>query len=74
MSRHGASVVLLCRDQSKGEEARRSIVESTGNQAVELIVCDLSLQEDVRRAAAEFKAKHERLHVLVSAGLTRLAA
>jgi len=66
LAAQGAIVVLLCRDAAKGEAARRAIAEATGNPNVELLVCDLSLQADVRRAAAEFKARHAELHVLVN--------
>ncbi len=66
----GATVVLLCRDATKAGAAGSAIVGETGNPNVEVLACDLSLQADVRRAAAEFKARHERLHVLVnSAGI-----
>lgn len=70
LAKQGATVVLLCRDRVKGEEARARLTEESKNPNVELLLCDLSLQADVRRAAAEFKAKHARLHVLVnSAGI-----
>lgn len=66
LAQRGATVVLICRDPAKGEAARRAIVEETKNENVELLVCDLSLQAEVRRAAAEFKARHDKLHVLVN--------
>ncbi|MCC6807078.1 MAG: SDR family oxidoreductase [Deltaproteobacteria bacterium] len=66
VAQKGATVVMLCRSKGKGEQARRAIIDATGNSNVELIVCDLSLQEDVRRAAAELKSRHDKLHVLVN--------
>lgn len=66
LAQKGATVVMLCRNKDKGEQARRAIIDATGNSNVELIVCDLSLQEDVRRAASELKARHRELHVLVN--------
>jgi NAD(P)-dependent dehydrogenase (short-subunit alcohol dehydrogenase family) len=62
----GATVVILCRDQAKGEAARRAIVEETKNEKVEVLPCDLSLQSSVRRAAETFKSRHDKLHVLVN--------
>jgi NAD(P)-dependent dehydrogenase (short-subunit alcohol dehydrogenase family) len=59
-------VVLLCRSADKGEAARRAIADETGNPHLEVLRCDLALQADVRRAVAEFKARHDRLHVLVN--------
>jgi NAD(P)-dependent dehydrogenase (short-subunit alcohol dehydrogenase family) len=48
------------------EAARKKIATETKNEKVELLVCDLSLQSDVRRAVAEFKKSHDRLDVLVN--------
>jgi NAD(P)-dependent dehydrogenase (short-subunit alcohol dehydrogenase family) len=70
LARQGATVVMLCRDADKGQAARQAIIDETKNPNVEVLLCDLSLQSDVRRAAAEFISRHNRLHVLVnSAGV-----
>jgi NAD(P)-dependent dehydrogenase (short-subunit alcohol dehydrogenase family) len=66
LARRGATVVLLCRDAAKSEAAQKAIAEETGNPNVEVLLCDLSLQSDVRRAAAEFRRRHDALHVLVN--------
>ena len=52
--------------RARGQAVREELVRDTGNEAVEVVVADLSLQADVRRAAAEFRARHDRLHVLVN--------
>ncbi len=44
------------------EEIRRE----TGNGDVHLFTCDLSSQADIRRVAAEFLGRYDRLHVLVN--------
>ena len=62
----GATVVMVGRNRSKGEAARQDIQASSGNQKVDLLVADLSSQADIRRVADEFKAKYDRLHVLVN--------
>ncbi|MDQ2786709.1 MAG: SDR family NAD(P)-dependent oxidoreductase, partial [Chloroflexota bacterium] len=66
LARQGATVVLLCRDARNGEEARRAIVQETGNPAVDLLVADLASQQAVREAAGQFQARYPRLHVLVN--------
>src|SRR3954466_15832209 len=53
LAKRGAQVVLICRSKERGEEAQRSIVQETGNPHVELVLCDLSSQREVRRAAGE---------------------
>jgi NAD(P)-dependent dehydrogenase (short-subunit alcohol dehydrogenase family) len=70
LARLGASVIAVCRDQGRGEAAVREIEGAGGGGEVSLMLCDLSSQRSIRAFAAEFKAKHQRLHVLVNnAGL-----
>ena len=62
----GATVVMVCRDRERGEAAQREIKQSTGNDAVELMICDLGSQASIRQFAADFKENHDRLGVLVN--------
>ncbi len=61
----GAHVVLVARNADKGRAALAE-VKAAGSRGAELIVADLSSQEQVRRAAAELKSNHARLDVLVN--------
>ncbi len=65
LGKMGAKLVLVCRNAEKARAAIADI-EREGAKDVELILGDLSLQSDVRRVAAEFKAKHSRLDVLLN--------
>jgi NAD(P)-dependent dehydrogenase (short-subunit alcohol dehydrogenase family) len=65
-ARLGAGVRLLVRSQERGEQARATIVEATGNQDVRVCLCDLSDLDDVRAFAARFAAEEPRLDVLVN--------
>lgn len=62
----GATVVLLCRDPDRGEAARKRISEETSNDRVELLLADMGAQAQVRRVAAEFRERHDRLHILIN--------
>lgn len=66
LAKLGARVVMLCRDPQGGERARTEIIAATGNPQVELVLADLSIQAEVRRAADEFRQRFDRLDVLVS--------
>jgi NAD(P)-dependent dehydrogenase (short-subunit alcohol dehydrogenase family) len=66
LARQGATVVMLCRDAGKGEEARREIARETGNPGIELLIADLADQEAVREAARQFREHHPQLHLLVN--------
>jgi NAD(P)-dependent dehydrogenase (short-subunit alcohol dehydrogenase family) len=61
----GASLVLVCRNAEKGRAAIADI-ERDGARNVELLIGDMGSQADIRRVAAEFKAKHDRLDVLLN--------
>ena len=62
----GAVVVMAVRNRERGERARSEIVEETGNQATDLMICDVSSSESIRRFAREFKEKYDRLDVLIN--------
>lgn len=65
LARKGAHVVLACRNQAKAVEAQRSI-EAGGRVSLEILPLDLSSLEQVRAAAAAFRAKHARLDLLIN--------
>ena len=58
-----AHVHMLCRDHARGEQARRSICEETGNTNVHVHTVDISKLDSVRKFAESFAA--ERIDVLV---------
>ncbi len=67
----GARVVMVARDPDRGEAARGEVVDRTGNQRVELLLCDLSSQQQIRGLAATLLERCDSIDVLVNnAGLT----
>ena len=59
----GAHVHMLCRDRSRGEDARRAICEESGDSRVTVHEVDVSSSSSIRRFAESFAA--ERIDVLV---------
>jgi len=66
LAEKGATVVMICRDQARGEAARQEIIEQSGNNAVDLLIADMSSQQSIRQVAAKFQQKYDALHVLVN--------
>ena len=67
LAAHGASVLLACRDPSKGEAALAAVRDRRpGGAPVELIALDLADLASVRTAAAEVAARPEPLDLLVA--------
>jgi NAD(P)-dependent dehydrogenase (short-subunit alcohol dehydrogenase family) len=60
------AVLMLCRDADRGETARAQVFAATGNDHVELIVCDLSRMASVRQAASTVRRKYGRVDALVN--------
>jgi|SRR5271157_1605317 len=68
----GASVVIVCRNRSKGERVLSEIRSKTGG-SVELLLADFASLDSVRRLAEEFSKTHGSLPVLVNnAGVAKI--
>ena len=65
-ARLGASVRILARDPRRGERARAGIAARSGNDDVEVELCDLSDLTSVRGFAERFSVQAPRLDVLVN--------
>jgi NAD(P)-dependent dehydrogenase (short-subunit alcohol dehydrogenase family) len=73
LARLGATLVLVGRDRERGERTREEIVRETGNREVELMLADLSSQEQIRALAVGFCDTQRPLHILFNnAGLILL--
>lgn len=62
----GAEVVVTGRNADRGRTAVAEIKDQSGNESVELMLGDLTTQDEVRRLAEEFKRGYDRLDVLVN--------
>jgi NAD(P)-dependent dehydrogenase (short-subunit alcohol dehydrogenase family) len=62
----GATVVLACRDATRGQAARAEVRERTGSEGVEVIALDLADFASIRAFADQLTARHDRLDVLVN--------
>jgi retinol dehydrogenase 14 len=68
----GAGVVMVGRDRGRGEAALAEIKEKSTNASVDLMLADLSSQQEIHRLADEFKEAYPRLDVLINnAGVFR---
>lgn len=74
LAQMGAMVVMVCRDRARGEEAQREIKTKSGNDAVDLLIADLSSQQSIRQLADTIRQRYPHLHVLINnagAGFTQ---
>jgi NAD(P)-dependent dehydrogenase (short-subunit alcohol dehydrogenase family) len=66
LARMGATVVMVSRNRIRGEEARREITAQSGNDGVDLLLADLSSQQEVQQLAETFQQRYRYLHVLIN--------
>src|SRR6476619_3624105 len=66
LARQGAEVVLTARDKAKAEATLAEIRAAAPQAQTDVLYADLSSLADVRRLAAEYRARHPRLDVLIN--------
>lgn len=66
LARGGATVVGVGRSAPKCEATAHEISAATGNPNVAFLVADLSSLHEVRRVAADFQSRYNRLDVLIN--------
>jgi NAD(P)-dependent dehydrogenase (short-subunit alcohol dehydrogenase family) len=62
----GGRLVIVGRNAAKTEAVAAELRQASGNPAVDFLVADLSSLAQVRRLAAEFTARYDRLDALVN--------
>src|SRR3712207_482301 len=68
----GAEVVVVGRNRERGEAAVGEIRRESRSEKVSLMLAELAVQAEVRELADRFKARYDRLDVLVNnAGLSQ---
>ena len=66
LARHGATVLLACRDRTRGEAALARLRRETGTGAAELILLDLASQASIHQVAQSLLAQAKPIDVLVN--------
>ncbi len=62
----GATVIIVGRSAERCQNTVDEIKAKTGNTAVDMFVADLSSQASIRQLAKDYKARYQKLHVLVN--------
>jgi NAD(P)-dependent dehydrogenase (short-subunit alcohol dehydrogenase family) len=66
LARHGASIVLACRNTQKGEAALKEIESAAPGARLELSQLDLGSLSSVQSFAERFRSSHEGLDLLIN--------
>ncbi len=66
LAARGATVILACRNQQKGEAALAELKASTNNEDLHLMLVDLADMASIRTMAAAFRQQFQQLDLLVN--------
>ncbi len=66
LARRGFNLILLCRNETKGQEAVTAIQRINPAVTVELVLADLIDTDSIRRAAQQVSSTHQQLDVLIN--------
>lgn len=66
LAQHHATVVLGCRDRQRGEAVLAEIKAASLEASADLLLLDLSVQDSIRSAVAEFEKRYNHLDVLIN--------
>jgi retinol dehydrogenase 12 len=62
----GGEIVMIARDQARGEHARAQVAEAAAGQPPVLLTADLSVQADIRRVAGEVRDRYGHVDILIN--------
>ena len=66
LAKQGGEVIIVGRDQKKAIEAVEWIKTQSGNPHVTYMLADLSILQQVKKLAADFKSRYSELDILVN--------
>ena len=66
LARMGSHIIMVCRNKNKGMKIQRTIIDTTENPNVDLMIADLASQASIKQLAENFRSKYKKLHVLIN--------
>jgi NAD(P)-dependent dehydrogenase (short-subunit alcohol dehydrogenase family) len=66
LARRGATTVLVARNAERAERTRAEVARAAGHHGVHVVLADLSVQAQVRAAAAQIAERWPAIHVLIN--------
>ena len=57
---------MLCRNEEKALNAKKKFNEKIPSAGIDIILCDFSIQDDIRKAANEILEKYKTIDVLIN--------
>lgn len=66
LAKMSATVVMVCRNKSRGETSLAKIKKKSNNKLISLLIADLSSQTAIRQLVIDFEKKFKKLDILIN--------
>lgn len=66
LAKRGATIIMVCRSQAKGEAARQEIIRESKNENIHLELCDLSSHTSIKKCAETLRSKYKSVDILIN--------
>ncbi len=66
LAQQGAFIVMICRNEDKAIEAKNVIQKEIPSAGIDIILCDFSIQDEIRKAASEILQTYNKIDVLIN--------
>ncbi|MDP5272544.1 SDR family oxidoreductase [Chengkuizengella axinellae] len=66
IAKKGATVIMMCRNKQRGEEALKTAIEQSGSTNIKMMICDLGSLESIHSFINQFKEKYNHLDILIN--------
>ncbi|XWN36481.1 MAG: SDR family oxidoreductase [Balneola sp.] len=66
LANKGAYIVMVCRNEEKAINSKNVILESVPDAGIAIVLCDFSIQKEIRLAADEITSRYKKIDVLIN--------
>jgi NAD(P)-dependent dehydrogenase (short-subunit alcohol dehydrogenase family) len=66
LAEKGAYIVMVCRNEDKAIEAKNEILRSVPDAGIAIVLCDFSIQKEIRLAADEIGSRYKKIDILIN--------
>lgn len=66
IAKMGASIAMVCRNQTKAEKAKEEIVKESKNSNIEIFLCDFADQDQIKEVAKQLVDHYPTIDILIN--------
>ena len=66
LANNGYQIVMICRNKKKADLARQEIIDETGNDRIDILICDLSSMHQIKETAETIRETYSQIDRLVN--------